>query len=254
MPSVYTLFNIYKLKNSRVGEIIVYIVMGNLLVLSFERISSVVSSPYHIVMVGLDNAGKTSILYRAKLRENIKTYPTTAFNVECVSVTKKLKFKVWDVGGRESNRPLWRAYVRQTEGVVFVVDSVDQSRMEEAKHELFNLVHSDSAQLKEVPILVVANKQDSIGALSPEMIAKELKLNELSGNHMWHVEGSSCYVGDGFNEGLKTLAKMIAECKGENPKERSRSRHAEKTPKASTRNKRKGKRRNSTSSHEGILV
>lgn len=226
--------------------------MGNLLVFSFERISSAVSSPYHIVMVGLDNSGKTSILYKAKLRETIKTYPTTAFNVECVSVTKKLKFKVWDVGGRESNRPLWRAYVRKTEGVVFVVDSVDQSRMEEAQHELFNLLHSDSAQLKEVPLLVVANKQDSIGALSPDMIAKELKLNELSGSHMWHVEGTSCYVGDGFNEGLKTLAKMIAECKGENPKQRSRD--AEKTTKASRRNRRKGKRRNSTSSHEGILV
>lgn len=226
--------------------------MGNLLVVSFEKISSAISSPCHIVMVGLDNAGKTSILYKSKLRENIATQPTVAFNVECISVTKKLKFKVWDVGGRESNRPLWRAYVRKTEGVVFVVDSVDQGRMEEARHELFHLLNSDSAQLKEVPILVVANKQDSVGALSPEMIAKELRLKELSGRHMWHVEGTSCYLGDGFNEGLKTLGKMIAECKGDHPaKERLSN---EKNAKASKRNRKKRKRRNSTSSHEGILV
>lgn len=227
--------------------------MGNLLMVSLEKISSAVSSPHHVVMVGLDNAGKTSILYKSKLKENIKTFPTTAFNVECVSVTKKLKFKVWDVGGRESNRPLWRAYVRRTEAVVFVVDSVDQSRMEEARHELFNLINSDSAQLSHAPILVVANKQDCVGALSPEMIAKELRLNELSGKHLWHVEASSCYVGDGFNEGLKILAKMVAECKGENLKDQQ---VGERTPKPTRRKRRRNrrKRRNSSSSYEGIIV
>lgn len=226
--------------------------MGNLLMVSLERISSAVSSPYHIVMLGLDNAGKTSVMYKSKLKENIKTYPTMAFNVECVSVTKKLKFRIWDIGGRESNRPLWRAYVRKTEGVVFVVDSVDQSRMEEARHELFNLLNSESAQLSAVPILIIANKQDTVGALSPDMIAKELKLNELSGRHLWHVEASSSYVGDGFNEGLKILGKMIAECRGENPKERT---YEERTPKSTSRNRRRRmKRRNSSSSHEGILI
>ena len=229
--------------------------MGNLLVVSLDRLASAVSSPCHIVMVGLDNSGKTSLMYKAKLKELIKVHPTMSFNVECVNATKKLKYKIWDIGGRESNRPLWKAYVRKTEGVVFVVDSTDSSRFEEARHELFNLLNSESAKLNQVPVLVLANKQDCVGASSPDMLANELNLSALNERHLWHVEPTSAYVGEGFVEGLKTLGRMIAQCRGENLKDSNE----EKTPKPLRRNrsskkKRSRSRKGSTGSYEGILI
>ena len=221
---------------------------------SLDRLASAVSSPSHIVMVGLDSSGKTSLMYKAKLKEHIKVHPTMAFNVECVNATKKLKYRIWDIGGRESNRPLWKAYVRRTEGVVFVVDSTDSNRFEEAQHELFNLLNSESAKLNHVPVLILANKQDCIGAVSPDMLANELNLKALNDRHLWHVEPTSAYVGEGFIEGLKTLGRMIAQCRGENLKDLNE----EKTPKPSRRNRNKKKRnrsrRGSNSSYEGILV
>ncbi|XP_028395510.1 ADP-ribosylation factor 6-like [Dendronephthya gigantea] len=226
--------------------------MGNLLMVSLDRLASAVSSPCHIVMLGLDNSGKTSLMYKAKLKENVKVHPTTAFNVECVNATKKLKFKIWDIGGREANRPLWRAYVRKTEGMVFVVDSTDSSRFDEARHELFNLLNSESAQLNDVPILVLANKQDCVGAVSPDMLARELNLAELNDRHLWTVEPTSACIGEGFADGLKTLGKMIARCRGDYLREPSE----EKTPKLTRRNrkKRRRNRRGSAGSYEGVLI
>ncbi|CAF4435700.1 unnamed protein product, partial [Rotaria magnacalcarata] len=102
---------------------------------------------YRILMLGLDNAGKTSILYRLRLKESITTIPTVGFNVETV-VLGHVKFNVWDVGGQEVRtrhplayrtdkiRPLWRHYFTGSQGLIFVVDSCDRERMEEASREL----------------------------------------------------------------------------------------------------------------------
>uniref|UniRef100_A0A3Q4HCW7 ADP-ribosylation factor-like 4aa n=2 Tax=Pseudocrenilabrinae TaxID=318546 RepID=A0A3Q4HCW7_NEOBR len=67
-------------------------------------------------------------------------------------------FHFWDVGGQEKLRPLWKSYTRCTDGIIFVVDSVDAERMEEAKTELHKIAKSSENQ--GVPLLVVANKQD----------------------------------------------------------------------------------------------
>lgn len=75
-------------------------------------------------MLGLDAAGKTTILYKLKLNDSVSTIPTVGFNVECVSY-KNVKFNVWDVGGQDKIRPLWRHYYTGTQGLIFVVDSAD---------------------------------------------------------------------------------------------------------------------------------
>ena len=69
---------------------------------------------------------------------------------------------VWDVGGQEKLRPLWKPYTRATDGIIFVVDSCDsEERLEEAKLELHRILRTpDNAG---VPILVIANKQDIEG-------------------------------------------------------------------------------------------
>ncbi|KAL5541449.1 hypothetical protein UlMin_009159 [Ulmus minor] len=75
-----------------------------------------------ILMVGLDAAGKTTILYKLKLGEIVTTIPTIGFNVETVEY-KNISFTVWDVGGQDKIRPLWRHYFQNTQGLIFVVDS-----------------------------------------------------------------------------------------------------------------------------------
>ena len=88
-----------------------------------------------ILMVGLDAAGKTTILYKLKLGEIVTTIPTIGFNVETVEY-KNISFTVWDVGGQDKIRPLWRHYFQNTQGLIFVVDSNDRERVQEAKDEL----------------------------------------------------------------------------------------------------------------------
>lgn len=89
--------------------------------------------------VGLDAAGKTTILYKLKLGEIVTTIPTIGFNVETVEY-KNISFTVWDVGGQDKIRPLWRHYYQNTQGLIFVVDSSDVKRIQEAENELANMV------------------------------------------------------------------------------------------------------------------
>merc|ERR1739848_588727 len=91
-----------------------------------------------ILMVGLDAAGKTTILYKLKLGEIVTTIPTIGFNVETVEY-KNISFTVWDVGGQDKIRPLWRHYFQNTQGLIFVVDSNDRDRMGEARDELMRM-------------------------------------------------------------------------------------------------------------------
>ncbi|KAK2893620.1 hypothetical protein Q8A73_016104 [Channa argus] len=111
-----------------------------------------------ILMVGLDAAGKTTILYKLKLGEIVTTIPTIGFNVETVEF-KNISFTVWDVGGQDKIRPLWRHYFQNTQGLIFVVDSNDRERIGEAKEELMRMLAED--ELRDAVLLVFANKQVS---------------------------------------------------------------------------------------------
>ena len=110
-----------------------------------------------ILMVGLDAAGKTTILYKLKLGEIVTTIPTIGFNVETVEY-KNISFTVWDVGGQDKIRPLWRHYYQNTQGLIFVVDSNDRDRIDDAKEELHRMLNED--ELRDAVVLVFANKQD----------------------------------------------------------------------------------------------
>lgn len=132
-----------------------------------------------------------------------------------IGKAKGVNFLVWDVGGQEKLRPLWKSYTRCTDGIVFVLDSVDVERMEEAKMELIRTVKSP--ENASVPILVLANKQDLPGAREPKELEKLLGLNELGAGaggapntgHLWHVQPACAITGDGLQEGLEVLYEMI---------------------------------------------
>ena len=89
--------------------------------------------------------------------------PLVGFNVETVTY-KNVKFNVWDVGGQDKIRPLWRHYYTGTQGLVFVVDSQDRERIDEAKQELHRIL--SDREMKECLLLVFANKQDLPGGAS----------------------------------------------------------------------------------------
>lgn len=167
---------------------------------------------FHIVILGLDSAGKTTVLYRLRFNEFVNTVPTKGFNTEKIRVSlggscRTASFHFWDVGGQEKLRPLWRSYTRCADGIVFVVDAVDAERIEEAKTELHKITRLGENQ--GVPVLVVANKQDLRNSLSLADMENMLALGELSTPTSWHLQPACAIIGEGLQEGLEKLHAMI---------------------------------------------
>ena len=159
-----------------------------------------------ILMVGLDAAGKTTILYQLKLGEMTNTAPTLGFNVETVSY-KNIEFMVWDMGGQDAIRPLWRHYYENAQALIFVVDSADEERLDEAREELAKLMGEE--QLKDAILLVYANKQDMPEALGVQEVADALELTSVQGR-TWYIQAASAASGDGIRDGLDWLAGKLA--------------------------------------------
>jgi len=158
-----------------------------------------------ILMVGLDAAGKTTILYRFKIGDVIKSTPTIGFNVETLKY-KKLSLTMWDVGGQSKIRPLWRHYYQNCDGIIFVVDSSDTQRVEEASLELRQIFKE--YDLVGVPVLVYANKQDLPNAICVEELIGKVDLHAERGR-AWHVQSACATTGDGLYEGLDWLSRQI---------------------------------------------
>jgi len=158
-----------------------------------------------ILMVGLDAAGKTTILYKLKLGEVVVTIPTIGFNVETVEY-KNINFTVWDVGGQDKIRPLWRHYFQNTQGLIFVVDSNDRERIQEAREELDKMLNEE--ELRNSALLVFANKQDLPNAMTVAELTDKLGLHNLR-NRKWYIQASCASSGDGLYEGLDWLSNTL---------------------------------------------
>lgn len=158
-----------------------------------------------ILMVGLDAAGKTTILYKLKLGEIVTTIPTIGFNVETVEY-KNISFTVWDVGGQDKIRPLWRHYFQNTQGLIFVVDSNDRERVSEARDELNRMLNED--ELRDAVLLVFANKQDLPNAMNAAEVTDKLGLHHIR-NRGWYIQATCATSGDGLYEGLDWLSNEL---------------------------------------------
>lgn len=156
-------------------------------------------------MVGLDAAGKTTILYKLKLGEIVTTIPTIGFNVETVEY-KNISFTVWDVGGQDKIRPLWRHYFQNTQGLIFVVDSNDHERIAEAREELSRMLKED--ELRDAVLLIFANKQDLPRAMSAAEVTEKLGLHSLR-NRNWYIQATCATGGSGLYEGLDWLSSTL---------------------------------------------
>ncbi|KAF2097083.1 putative ADP-ribosylation factor [Rhizodiscina lignyota] len=159
-----------------------------------------------ILILGLDNAGKTTLLYRLKIGEVVTTIPTIGFNVESVTY-KNLNFNVWDLGGQTSIRPYWRCYFGGTAAIVFVIDSTDIERLGTASEELAAMLSEE--ELRDAALLVFANKQDQPGAKGAGEISEALKLGELKDRN-WTIVACSAIDGSGVTEGMDWLVDTVS--------------------------------------------
>ncbi|XP_013923425.1 PREDICTED: ADP-ribosylation factor-like protein 14 isoform X3 [Thamnophis sirtalis] len=129
-----------------------------------------------IIMLGLDSSGKSTLLYKLKCNEVFLTEPTVGFNVEMIKTSKDMTLTIWDVGGQQKMRTAWDNYLEDTDCLVYVVDSSDKRHLEESKKELELILRHDS--IKNVPVVVLANKQDLPGALSAEEVTEKLNMKK----------------------------------------------------------------------------
>ena len=159
-----------------------------------------------ILMVGLDAAGKTTILYKFKLGEVVTTIPTIGFNVETVEY-KNISFTMWDVGGQDRIRPLWRHYFQGTNGLIFVVDSNDRDRAEDAREELHKMLNEE--EMREAVVLVFANKQDLPNSMPAAEITEKLGLSALR-NRQWFIQSACATTGDGLYEGIDWMSRALS--------------------------------------------
>lgn len=175
------------------------------------------SSLPQVLMLGLDGAGKTTILHKLKEENDNKTTSTVGFNVETINKetgkqSKTFPFTLWDLGGlggEKSIRHLWEHHLtsREYHGIIYVVDCSDRKRLFEAKQELFTRV-LEKPQTKGLPLVVIANKQDLTDALSGDKLAHDLGLTRHL-DHPWHVVEVSAKSGQGLSEALDRIYSLI---------------------------------------------
>jgi len=159
-----------------------------------------------LLMLGLDNAGKTTILKKFNGEDISTISPTLGFNIKTLEY-QDFKLNVWDVGGQSTIRSYWRNYFEKTDGLVWVVDSGDKMRLEDCRRELQLLLLQE--RLAGATLLVFCNKQDLKGALSIEEVKSYLRLDEITTRH-WAVVPCSAVLGDGLRTGVDWVVKDIA--------------------------------------------
>ena len=163
------------------------------------------SKDIQCLMIGIDDAGKTKILYKMKRDEVVETISTIGFNCETIN-HNDFECTIWDVGGNNRIRSLWKHYFGVNDAIIFVVDSSNSNRMDEARDELKKLLNVD--ELKDSPLLVFANKCDLQNAMSENEITNRLDLNSIN-DRPWSLQMSSALTGYGLKEGLEFICKQV---------------------------------------------
>ncbi|KAH6904873.1 ADP-ribosylation factor 1 [Coprinopsis sp. MPI-PUGE-AT-0042] len=158
-----------------------------------------------LLMLGLDNAGKTTIIEKLKIGEVVTTTPTTGFNVETVQY-KNIQFTMWDLEGHGKFQPLWKHYFQSGMGVIFVVDSNDLDRLDVAREELHRIINYE--ELRDAPLLIFLNKQDLPNALGAGELCDKLGLLSLQ-KRDWLPQALCTISEDGLEEGLLWMSETL---------------------------------------------
>ncbi|KAL8642920.1 MAG: hypothetical protein Q9228_000457 [Teloschistes exilis] len=172
-----------------------------------------------ILMLGLDNAGKTTIVKRL-LNEDVNSVsPTLGFIIRTIDY-EGYKLNIWDVGGQKTLRTYWRNYFEKTDALIWVVDSADRGRILDCRQELAGLL-LEEVHLMMIParaslttiqrlmgasLLVLANKSDIEGSMSVEEIRKSLALDAIK-THNWTIKQCSATTGLNVQEGIQWVVE-----------------------------------------------
>lgn len=190
--------------------------MGNSLTTLFSNLAismGLKNKEARVLLIGLDAAGKTSILYRMKLGEVVTTIPTIGFNVETINY-KNISFTAWDVGGRDKIRPLYRHYYVNTQALIFVIDSNDRERIKDARETLDSMIRED--ELRDSILVVLANKQDLENAMSVDEVKKEIGFDDIRVRAKT-VIGTCAITGQGLYEAFEWMSNVLSQPIGVEP-------------------------------------
>ncbi|NXD26362.1 ARL14 protein, partial [Spelaeornis formosus] len=157
----------------------------------------------NIVMLGLDSAGKSTLLYKLRYKDAFLTMPTIGFNVDMIEARKDFTLTFWDVGGQKKMRELWSNFLEDTDGLLYVVDSSAKHRLDESRREFELILKNES--IKNVPVVVLANKQDLPGALNAEEITRRFKMKKFCSDRNWYVQPCCATTGEGLAEALQRV-------------------------------------------------
>lgn len=177
--------------------------MGLLSIL--RKLKSTPDQEVRILLLGLDNGGKTTLLKQLASEDISHITPTQGFNIKSVQ-SQGFKLNVWDIGGQRKIRPYWRNYFENTDVLIYVIDSADRKRFEETGQELAELL--DEEKLSGVPVLLFANKQDLLTAAPASEIAEGLNLHTIR-DRMWQIQSCSALTGEGIQEGMNWVCKSV---------------------------------------------
>ncbi|TVY42140.1 ADP-ribosylation factor-like protein [Lachnellula subtilissima] len=166
--------------------------------LSILRKARLKDKEMRILMLGLDNAGKTTIVKRIMGEDVNSVSPTLGFIIKTIDY-EGYKLNIWDVGGQKTLRSYWRNYFEKTDALIWVVDATDRLRIEDCKEELHGLLQEE--RLSGASLLVFANKTDVNGCMDEAEIQEGLRLNDIK-THKWHIIRCSAITGANLQEGL----------------------------------------------------
>ncbi|KAK6585342.1 hypothetical protein PZA11_002069 [Diplocarpon coronariae] len=171
--------------------------------LSILRKARLKDKEMRILMLGLDNAGKTTIVKRI-MNEDVNTVsPTLGFIIKTIDYEGANTY-TGDVGGQKTLRSYWRNYFEKTDALIWVVDATDRLRMEDCREELHGLLQEE--RLSGATLLVFANKTDVNGCMDEAEIEEALQLKAIV-NHRWHTLRCSAITGANLQEGLEWVVE-----------------------------------------------
>ncbi|KAH8595581.1 ADP-ribosylation factor family-domain-containing protein [Bisporella sp. PMI_857] len=166
--------------------------------LSILRKARLKDKEMRILMLGLDNAGKTTIVKRIMDEDVNSVSPTLGFIIKTID-HEGYKLNIWDVGGQKTLRSYWRNYFEKTDALIWVVDATDRLRIEDCREELHGLLQEE--RLSGASLLVFSNKTDVNGCMDETEIRGSLQLDTIK-THRWQIVQCSAITGEHLQEGL----------------------------------------------------
>ncbi|CZT23900.1 ADP-ribosylation factor family protein [Ramularia collo-cygni] len=171
--------------------------------LSILRKARLKDKEMRILMLGLDNAGKTTIVKKIMNEDVNSVSPTLGFIIKTIDY-EGYKLNIWDVGGQKTLRTYWKNYFEKTDTLIWVVDATDRERLDDCRQELKGLLVQE--RLMGASLLVFKNKSDVTGCMSEDDIRQGLQLDSIL-THKWHILPCSAMTGLNLQEGLQWVVQ-----------------------------------------------